>query len=556
MAFNVTQCPVCESTFNTNARILESAAGRVRCGACLAVFDAAKNYTEEPDNDSGYHADESVFVGNDPQRFFDPSLFLTRSSLTEVDDTATSIGLENRDKEASVDEDLLTGYQQNTLIDKNFSFEEEPFEEELDEDTLHEEKFGEETLVEQEKLEQGVVEKANEPQAASETLHESSQIIDFSEQDYELAANLGEGPNEEPPNAPEHKWELLESHSEDTEDAIEINDEDTDKFTQIESADAAHPQMGFPEEDFKSEIDANPEVAQDDYEEQLKTPILDWSAFEGESSPTEPSPEAGDETSLTIESITDDDQESESESETEHSAEPEPPQDMEAAEAINAEEIADEQSTEQQPEESTEAIRARALDTALEDEEALEAIPEENLAVLGKMSTPLELPLAGNSRWGRRIALSFSILFLGSLLAAQFLWQRIDIYSQHAQVRPFYELTCSWMHCELPDYSEIAAIRSDRLVVRSHPELANGLMVNTTIRNTADFPQAFPIMVLSFNSASNSIVALREFSPDEYLDPGLQSFSTMPVMTPVQIDLEIIDPGPDAVNYTLAFRLP
>ncbi len=39
-------------------------------------------------------------------------------------------------------------------------------------------------------------------------------------------------------------------------------------------------------------------------------------------------------------------------------------------------------------------------------------------------------------------------------------------------------------------------------------------MVNTTIRNTADFPQAFPIMVLSFNSASNSIVALREFSPD------------------------------------------
>ena len=63
-------------------------------------------------------------------------------------------------------------------------------------------------------------------------------------------------------------------------------------------------------------------------------------------------------------------------------------------------------------------------------------------------------------------------------------------------------------------------------------------------------------MVLSFNSASNEIVALREFSPEEYLDPGLRDVAIMPSMSPVQVSLEIIDPGPGAVNYTLAFRLP
>jgi len=30
----------------------------------------------------------------------------------------------------------------------------------------------------------------------------------------------------------------------------------------------------------------------------------------------------------------------------------------------------------------------------------------------------------------------------------------------------------------------------------------------------------------------------------------------MPSQTPLQIDLSIIDPGDDAVNYTLAFRNP
>lgn len=472
MAFNVTQCPVCESTFNTNARILESAVGRVRCGACLAVFDAAKNYIEETDSDSGYHAGESVFVGNNPQEFFDPSLFLTRSALTEVDDTAVSPGLENSDGEILIDEDPLAGYEQTEAIDKDFA----------------------ETVVEEELLEENLAEE-----------------------------------------------ELVEEK--------------------------------VPEESFTSDVhvnrDANPDIENRNFGEELKSPILDWSALDGKPSSTEPSQEEEDEPTLIQEPSADEEQELEAE----HSSDTEPPKEFEKEESINAEEISDnpepeeeseeiaddpgpEEESEEQAEESSDAIRARALETELEDEEALEAIPEESLAVLGKMSTPLELPLARNSRWGRHIAFSLAILFLGALLTAQFLWQGIEVYSKRTQIRPFYELTCNWLNCELPAYSEIGAIRSDNLAVRNHPELANGLMVNTTIRNTADFPQAFPIMVLSFNSASNSIVALREFAPEEYLDPGLLSFSTMPVMTPVQIDLEIIDPGPDAVNYTLAFRLP
>ena len=148
------------------------------------------------------------------------------------------------------------------------------------------------------------------------------------------------------------------------------------------------------------------------------------------------------------------------------------------------------------------------------------------------------------------------MVLLTAILTAQFLWQRMAVYSQLTQIRPFYEFGCQWLTCELPVYSSIEAIRSDNLVVRSHPQRADALLVNVEFRNTADFPQPFPILILSFNTAANSIVALREFSPAEYLDPGLLPVSLMPVATPVQIRLELIDPGPDAVNYTLAFRRP
>jgi hypothetical protein len=212
--------------------------------------------------------------------------------------------------------------------------------------------------------------------------------------------------------------------------------------------------------------------------------------------------------------------------------------------------------TQEVDEESTEAIRARALEAELSDEEALEAIPQENLAALGNMSTPVELLARKESRLLRSTLLFLSILLLGGLLSAQYLWQRIELYSQLSQLRPLYEVACSYVNCALPEYSDIDSIRSENLTVQTHPSLANGLMVNTVIRNTAAFEQSFPILILSFNSVQNSVVALREFTPAEYLDPGLSAIQAMPANTPVQIGLAIMDPGPEAVNYTLAFRWP
>ena len=186
-------------------------------------------------------------------------------------------------------------------------------------------------------------------------------------------------------------------------------------------------------------------------------------------------------------------------------------------------------------EDLTEAIRARALETELNDEQALEAIPQENLAALGAMSTPLELLSRKESRLLRNALLSLSIVILSGLLSGQYLWRHKDLYSQLPQLRPLYEQACTMLDCDLPDYTDIDSIRSENITVRTHPTFTNGLMVNTIIRNTAAFDQPFPLLILSFNSAANNVIALREFSPSEYLESGLRSVQSMPPTTPIQI---------------------
>ncbi len=208
------------------------------------------------------------------------------------------------------------------------------------------------------------------------------------------------------------------------------------------------------------------------------------------------------------------------------------------------------------PEQSLAAIRARALQAELQDDEALEAIPEENLKVLGEFSTPVEIVQGRRRQLGRRLGWTLLALLAALGLASQYLWQELPRYSQHASLRPVYEWACSLSGCELPVYSQIDAIQSSNLSVRSHPQRSDALAVNVEFRNNADFPQEFPVMVLSFNSASNSVIALREFAPQEYLDEALQNRRLLPPATPIQVALEIMDPGDDAVNYTLAFRRP
>jgi predicted Zn finger-like uncharacterized protein len=591
MSFNVTQCPACESTFNTNSRVLTAAAGKVRCGACLNVFEAIDNFLIPEEADAAPGQGESVFVGNDPQAFFDPSSFLTRSALSETHDDEP-IDKQNLhqelEKSKTISEDFffteageLQGRAEAPALENRFEDEDTPIDQPellqagIANDNINKE--FEDKILNSFAAQVTDAHKLTEHYPADSSLEETSgpELTDAEEMHIEskqpflgigLSASFTFDPNappqvrigtpkaESPPDqetASEQSVDQSSTRGTESFGAIEklaqeekpapdvlapsgsawspINDE----VTAPPSNEEAIQSFAVKEEKEESINGSLPTAESSALSEPIAAPVTDNENLDvGSESPSE---EIGDTQSLARQE----------ELASKSVAQDEEPT-IEATQA----------SARVIDEDSTQAIRARALEAELSDEEALEAIPRENLAALGSMSTPVELLARKESRLLRSTLLFLSILLLGGLLSSQYLWHRMELYSQLPQLRPLYEVACTYLNCALPRYADIDSIRSEKLTVQTHPTLANGLMVNTNIRNSAEFEQPFPILVLSFNSVENGVIALREFTSAEYLDPGLRSTQAMPAKTPVQIRLAIMDPGPEAVNYTLAFRWP
>ncbi|MDO9319025.1 MAG: zinc-ribbon and DUF3426 domain-containing protein [Gammaproteobacteria bacterium] len=178
----------------------------------------------------------------------------------------------------------------------------------------------------------------------------------------------------------------------------------------------------------------------------------------------------------------------------------------------------------------------------------------ENLAAVHDVVTPLEIDWQPRERSGwSTFLMSVLILLLAAGLPVQYVWYHRDELSQNTLLRPWLDLTCEAVGCILPPLIDIRAISSEDLLVRSHTEIANALSVHLVFRNTAAFAQPFPALELRFTDADNALVAQRRFLPAEYLTADLADMQMMPPDAPVQIQLEILDPGVSAVNYEVSF---
>lgn len=207
-------------------------------------------------------------------------------------------------------------------------------------------------------------------------------------------------------------------------------------------------------------------------------------------------------------------------------------------------------------EESKEEIRARLLSSELQDsDEGMEALSEENLAAISAVDTSLELEQGKPAQSSKRLlALTVASLILIVLLAGQFYWQRMSILSLDPKLRPWYEMACGIFNCQLSPLQDLTRIKTENLNIRSHPEYENSLVLTAVFSNTAEFQQPFPIIAISFSDLNNQPIASRDFLPSEYLAPALRSIKNMPVGSPVQITIELSDPGANAVNYNLNFK--
>ena len=141
------------------------------------------------------------------------------------------------------------------------------------------------------------------------------------------------------------------------------------------------------------------------------------------------------------------------------------------------------------------------------------------------------------------------------LLVAQVFYHQFDSWVAQPNLRPIYGAACSVLGCELPPRRSIAELSSRQLVVRQHPDEADLLLVDVLLVNEAEFDQPFPLLEMNFMNARGEIEVTYEVAADQYLGGELRDAQAlMPPRTPVHIDFEVPDPGADAPSYQLAIR--
>jgi predicted Zn finger-like uncharacterized protein len=187
-------------------------------------------------------------------------------------------------------------------------------------------------------------------------------------------------------------------------------------------------------------------------------------------------------------------------------------------------------------------------------EDSLNADGEDTLHTISEEPIPIY-------RQDERPAFVTALLILANILlistlAAQYAWENIDTYIRNQRFTALTDLVCDYADCPAVERFDLSLFSTDQLLVNSHPSIADALQIDFIFRNSADFEQVFPMVELNFSDLNRRLVANRLFSPDEYLDPELQQFTHLPANSSIQVRLEISDPGPAAINYSLALRMP
>jgi predicted Zn finger-like uncharacterized protein len=90
--------------------------------------------------------------------------------------------------------------------------------------------------------------------------------------------------------------------------------------------------------------------------------------------------------------------------------------------------------------------------------------------------------------------------------------------------------------------------------MRSHPTRPDALSLNLTIVNRAPRSQAFPKLEVILLDSSGQTLISRLFEPDEYLAEGADIETGMTPQAYLHINLDLADPGRQAVGFELHFR--
>lgn len=166
----------------------------------------------------------------------------------------------------------------------------------------------------------------------------------------------------------------------------------------------------------------------------------------------------------------------------------------------------------------------------------------------------IEDALTAPRRRRMRKALSVFVgLLLAIVLAAQLAWFERDKLLSQSRSRDIIERACDLLNCTPPEWRDPSKFEILQRSLVPKPGQPGVLVLEGQFINQAEVPQPLPILQLTFLDGNEKLLARRRLQPGEYLaSPTLDGQLAAPkeVFT---IDLALVDPGPQATGFELAF---
>lgn len=179
-------------------------------------------------------------------------------------------------------------------------------------------------------------------------------------------------------------------------------------------------------------------------------------------------------------------------------------------------------------------------DDTLTDSERVPTVIRDDFGgnILSKTNSPIQIAVFTLG------AIALAIFFLGQISY----WQNVDVLP-----RTWVNGFCKTFGCGENNQADLSAIKILNRNIYSHPNIKNALMITTTFVNQQPSAQAYPLLEITLLDTHGQVVAVRRFSPKDYLVNKSLADTLMPPNQPIGARLEVLDPGNKVIAYEFEF---
>lgn len=110
-----------------------------------------------------------------------------------------------------------------------------------------------------------------------------------------------------------------------------------------------------------------------------------------------------------------------------------------------------------------------------------------------------------------------SILLVLVLLAQAVYYFRMEISIETPGLKPFLQAYCRLLECTVPLPERVDLIGIESSSLQAEPNRVGVIDLNASIRNSAPFEQAYPLLELTLTDAQDAPLARKVFKPSDYL---------------------------------------